>query len=307
MERKSKILSHHTASLAAGSSLLEQYTSPFRFLSDQQLKGSKYGARGATAVKMARNLECPPISHEIVCQLDGDQPSQITKYLNEEGYKHSLAGSFRFGTLSIYRGEENSVKNNGRFSDENEGLQQHQFKSRTGYSKSFKAGNIQISNTNFSGFDNDVAVEFIANAYCACASIGGFSSERVAALRENGNSDLTHYVTYDLARLKAAIDQSMRLESTFQNCSIIGRPIIYGIKDLRWEIEEYFDSETHRDPLAIFMGLAFVKDQIRFEHESEYRLLIVDLDHLGQLDESKKHKNFDHSGIAGSIISSGTV
>ncbi|WGG58193.1 hypothetical protein [Brucella intermedia] len=262
---------------------------------------------GITGIHVTRNLTCPPLDKVATNTLDGDGPELVTKYLTKEGYEFSKLGSFRFGTLLAYRSNEVSLKSTGRFTDEQEGTQQHIFNSRSGYFNSFKYSGVHIKNTIIQGMDNDVVVEFQANAYCACVSQGAYDPRQMSALKQNGNSDITHFVTYDLKRLRGALSDLIASDDEWKDCSLIGRPIIYGAKDRHWEVEDSFSDDNQRAPLAIFMGLAFVKDKARFEHENEYRLMIVNSLLIGQLKADAAPHAFEHESIAACIVACGEL
>jgi hypothetical protein len=273
-----------------------------------ELKPRRAERRGRTiGVQLVRQLICPQLNARVINALNDGAPEFVTKYLTKDGYDPSLKGYFRFGTLKAYRKTEDASSAIARFGDEKEGTQQHIFNSRSGYFEKFKYTGLDIVNSKFAGVENDVVIEFHANAYCACVSIGKYDPERVAALRKSGNSDITHFVTYDLARLRSALIEILSADEHWKNSAIIGQAILYGDKDRRWEIEKSFTADEQRDSLGIFMGLAFVKDKDRFEHENEYRLMIVDPNALGQLNADTPPYVFSHANILDAIISSGEV
>uniref|UniRef100_A0A193SD00 Uncharacterized protein n=1 Tax=biofilter metagenome TaxID=1070537 RepID=A0A193SD00_9ZZZZ len=291
----------NTAPAPMGAYAISKAFRPF----SQSVHGRAARRGSTTGILLVQNLKCPQLNEQMLSTLSDVGPEFVTKYLSKEGYEHSLKGSFKFGTLAEYKKKEGDLSNRGRFGDEKESIQQHIFNSRSGYFERFKYSGLEIKNSHFLGLDNDVVIEFQANSYCACCSVGKYDAKSADALRNNGNPDITHFVTYNLSKLRSALNKIFSAEEKWNNSALIGRTILYGDKDRRWEIEESFTVDAQRDALGIFMGLAFVKDKTRFEHEDEYRLMIIDLNAMGALSSDAPSHAFIHESILEAITASG--
>lgn len=261
-------------------------------------------SRGSSAIKIRRTISCPTLSREIITKLTDQSVTRITRHIEKEYLSTAEGGYFRFGTIAGYAPDDRLL-DVGRLGDREEGSQQEVFRTRSGYYNKFTAETSRIENVRISGFDNPIVVEFSANDYCSCSSIGDFQPHRAASFVANGNQKLGAYVTYDLVKLQAALSEVARERAECSSLILMGRPVVYGKKDRHWEIEETFARTEDRDPLAIYLGVTFVKS-VRYEHEEEYRMLLVDPSALGQLPTDKgKLLEFNDPRIAAAIAASG--
>ncbi|RVG30688.1 DUF2971 domain-containing protein [Sinorhizobium meliloti] len=260
---------------------------------------------GSSAIRVERLLECPELTGDQLAVMDDGGPDYITRHMDERHLNSALAGYFQFGTLARYRGSDMQL-NVGRFSDLQEGTQRNAFESRNGYFKNAEFGsNIRLDGIHISGFEASVLVEFQINDYCSCSSMGEYNAARADEIRDNGNPELGAYATYDLKKLRLALDEIVTERTSLAGHVLVGREVLYGEKDRRWMIEDYFELKKHRDPLAIWMGTAFVKSQA-YEHENEFRLLLINPKAVGSLDTTADYLPLEDPRIAAAITASGT-
>ncbi|MDW9902068.1 hypothetical protein GOA77_09355 [Sinorhizobium meliloti] len=113
------------------------------------------------------------------------------------------------------------------------------------------------------------------------------------------------YATYDLKKLRAALVEIMAERPSLAGYALVGRKVVYGEKDRQWKVESHFELKKHRDPLAIWMGTAFVKSPA-YQHEDEFRLLLINPKAVGRLDDSADALVFKDPRIAATITAAGT-
>ncbi|WP_247996820.1 hypothetical protein [Brucella tritici] len=235
----------------------------------------------STAILYERVLDCPPLERDAVKFLNDDEVRFITRHLDEEGYQHSLDGSFLFDTLTHYRGKEGGFSE-GRFTDYQEGVQRDIYNAAGGTIDHLTVDGLDIQSSHVYGGGDQVAVRTLANAYCSCSSVGEFDEDRARVLRTKGNEDLRFYVTYDVSRLKAVLKAILPDTDQLRSQAVIGRRVEYGEKDRRrWYISKHHEVEI-KSPLGHFLALAFTKSE-RFSHEQEFRILLIDPTSVGRL------------------------
>lgn len=197
----------------------------------------------------------------------------------------------------------------GRLGDHQESRVQEIFNSRSGFFRQAELDGIEIRGTSFQDTERHIVIETVVNDYCSCSSTGRFSFERGEALRDreaDPEKKPGAYVTYHLPTLKSAIEDHFLKSPELSNLILLGRKVEYGEKDRRWNVEEKFSYQRHRDSLAIWLSIAFVKAPL-FQHEEEYRLLLVDPSGPGGLlDEIKGPVIHESGAIAASIVASDT-
>lgn len=258
----------------------------------------------SAGIRLERSLGCPELTRDKLTVIDEGGPDYITRHMNEEHLASALAGNFRFGTLARYKGKDMQL-NVGRFSDPQEGRQRNAFESRKGYFKNAEFGTNVHLDIHVSGFEASVLVEFQINEYCSCSSMGEYNRDRANEIRDNGNPKLGAYATYDLKKLRHALDETIAERTSLAGHALVGREVLYGEKDRRWMVEDHFELQKHRDPLAIWMGTAFVKSQA-YEHENEFRLLLINPKAVGSLDTTADYLVLEDPRIAAAITASGT-
>lgn len=259
---------------------------------------------GSVGVSSEIALECPELIGDTLAAIDEGGPDHVTRHVDEIYLASTLGGYFRFGTIGQYKPKDTQL-NVGRFSDFQEGAQRNSFESRDDYFNNFDFGNGGLQNIGFFGFEAPVLVEFQVNDYCSCSSNGEYNAGRANEIRANGNPTLGAYATYDLKKLRAALVEIISECASLAGHALIGRKVVYGEKDRRWTVESYFELQKHRDPIAIWMGTAFVKSTA-YQHEDEFRLLLINPKAAGRLDESADFLVFNDPRIAAAITDVGT-
>lgn len=260
---------------------------------------------GTTGVLFRKHLQCPEITDAQIAAIDEVGTQFITRHIDEKHLASTLCGYFRFGTIERYRPKDNEL-NTGRFGDFQEGTQRNAFGSRDDFFAHFDFGDGGgLSNIEFFGFEAPVLVEFQVNEYCSCSSTGEYRADRALSLREKGNPTLGAYVTYDLYKLRIALAEIIAENPDLTGHTLVGRRVVYGEKYRRWLVEGHFDLQKHRDPVAIWMGTAFIKS-LAYEHEDEFRLLAIHPGRLGCLEEGTQALIFEDTRIASAITDHGT-
>jgi hypothetical protein len=260
---------------------------------------------GSGIVQVKRH-RAPQISEYLLQMIELAQPEFVTRHIEERYLEGALNGYFRFGTLINYRAVEGAIA--GRLGDHQESRVQEVFNSRSSFFETAILEGIEVTNTSFGGTANQIVVETIVNDFCSCASIGEFSLTRGVKIRDCESDPAkkpSAYVTYHLPTLKAALKEHLSCASEQSCLNILGRNVEYGQKDRHWEVEKNFSYQQDRDALAIWLGIAFVKS-LSFEHEDEYRLLLIDPSGPGGLnDDAKTYEISESTSIASSIVASG--
>lgn len=258
---------------------------------------------GTVGVLLEHPLECPPLSSEQLASIGKSEVTTITRHIDLQWLESARNGYFRFGTIKGYAPNDKAL-NTGRFSDYQEGVQLSTYRTRSGFFRDFQTGaGGGLRNVEIIGAEYPMAVEFSVNDLCSCSSVGQFDIERARTLRDKGNPTLGAYVTYDLQALTRALEFLITRNVSTRGYAVIGRTIEYGSKDRHWQIEESFSLAGHRDPIAIWLSTAFIKSPA-YQHEEEYRLLLIDPRKPGQL-EGQEMMAFQHGSIVNAIIDTG--
>ena len=174
------------------------------------------------------------------------EPGQtIIKYCSGDAHDAMLGGSFWFGALRKYRGEETSVSDEVRFSDQSDGVL-------------VQSVNLQCQGGTFElpGFEMNVAESGYINvntcffketidAYVFCASKGPYDPEHHEKIlhgaryknteRYSGNPSLTHYLEIDCLEILTAIDRLHKLNPAPRSSLIPvtdGAPVVYCNKSM---------------------------------------------------------------------------
>ena len=262
-------------------------------------------ARSA-AVLIRNKLRVPKLTLAQIELLNSQaQPQFVTRHIRKDLLQIHLEGSYRFGTIASYKGTED--RQLGRFGDTSEGRQRTTYSSRSGHLANFRARDVQIQD-GFFDHENQVVFEDIANDFCSCVSVGTFGRDRALAIREaeagNASTVPEAYVTYDLGKLLEALTDIMREHRDLSEHQLLRRQVVYGHKDVRWEVGRDFEA-SQLEPLEIWLDAAFIKPSA-FAHEDELRILIIDPSSPGGLDESSGPISFKDSRIAAAITDYGT-
>ncbi len=256
---------------------------------------------------ISQRHQCPTLSAEDLLKIQSDEPAFVTRHMEAAHFESGKNGYFRVGTLMNYRATEKVLA--GRLGDHEESRQQDVFNSRTNYFKSIQTASLDISDANFINTENHVVIETTVNDFCSCFSIGKFDSDRGQKLKDAEIDPAKKpgaYITYHFPKLKKALKNRLAKDyPTLSSLETLGRKVDYGPKDRKWEVEESFEYTRDSDAVAIWLGIAFVKSP-RFTHEDEYRLLFLDPDNPGALDDAAKTLVIEEDeGIAAAIIDCG--
>ncbi|WP_281976588.1 DUF2971 domain-containing protein [Pseudorhizobium flavum] len=262
------------------------------------------GLRRQPLVVVQQEIQCPRLDAEAISEIETDDADTVTRHLDPAYLPGAKAGQFRFGTTYLYKPKDEALLA-GRLGDVGESTQREVFASRSGFVADGSIAGLKLENVKLVGRDRSVAIEYSVNDHCSCLSRGDFDSTRAEVLRSKGNGDLGAYVTYDLGRLKAALRALISEIDEFRGYTVIGRSVTYGTKDRVWLVEEQFQHKEQRDPLAIWLGTTFVK-AMEYQHEDEFRLLIVDPERVGRLPREASYHLFEDSRISDAIVASGT-
>lgn len=256
---------------------------------------------GSVAIMMRRTIAVPSLTTASLASIAGQSPQTITRHINRKYLQDTIKGSFRFGTIAGYKPADTAQ--GGRLGDLQEGSQRQVFSSRTGvYNGNFIGANFR--DVSIDGFENPIVIEYSVNDYCSCSSINGFRQDRANTLRARGNPDIDTFVVYDLEKLTKALREIFAENSMWQHFEILSREVIYGEKDRHWSVEGEIEITDDRDHLEIWLGTSFVKSTA-YEHEEEFRMLVIDPSKAGQLAEDIKHLLIQDPRIAGAIIEHG--
>lgn len=283
--------------------LFSQYLSNSSALRGLQMNFPRLYATGTVGIKFLQPLECPPLAPEQLANIANSEVATITRHMDLKWLESTRNGYFRFGTIKGYAPNDKAL-NTGRFSDFQEGIQLSTYRTRSGFFRDFQTGaGGGLKNIGVIGAEHPVVVEFSVNDFCSCSSVGKFDIERARTLRAKGNPTLGAYVSYDLQALVRALEFLITRNASTRGYAVIGRTIEYGSKDKHWQIEESFRLDKHRDPIAIWLSTAFIKSPA-YQHEEEYRLLLIDPRKPGQL-EGREMIEFKHGSIVDAIVDMG--
>lgn len=262
---------------------------------------------GNGIVRVIRH-RAPLLTDDTILKVEMEQPQYITRHFEERFLSSARAGYFQFGSLVKYRAKEGAIS--GRLGDHQESRVQEIFNSRSNFFENARLEGIEIINTSISNTEKQLVMETVVNDYCSCSSIGEFSLERGQRLRDHEtdpNKKPGAFVTYDLLKLRLALEGEISKSPDVSALRLVGRKVEYGEKDRSWEVEQRFSYTADRDAMAIWLSIAFVKSRT-FEHEEEYRLLLLDPSGPGGLaDDSKPYVINESSAIAAAIVASGPI
>lgn len=304
MEDPRVITGHPKLVRAARSSFwpaAETKTPPGSALGSSMTIAPQSSGRGSSVgIMVQRQISCPKLSDTQISELDCDVVQTITKHLDAKYLESAVNGYFQFGTIEEYRATERIP---GRFGDMEEGSQWDVLKSPDGNFDNVRIDGLKIGSFS-SNVENPIVVSVVVNDYCSCASLGNFDAQRSDTLKAKGNDKLGAFVTYDLAKLKGALREIIAETPETAHYRLFGRVVDYSQKDRHWMIEGQFEHNDERSPIATWLSTAFVKNPA-YEHEEEFRILIIDPAHAGGLHKETKARIFEDKRIANSIVASG--
>lgn len=280
-------------------------TSYLRSSGRNTISGSTFENCG-TGIMISQRHRCPSLSLENLREIANDEPEFVTRHIESCYFEAGKNGYFQLGTLMRYRAKEEVIS--GRLGDHEESRQQEIFNSRTNYFKSLQAGSFDISDSHFSNTQRHIVIETTVNDYCSCSSVGKFDANRGQKLKDaeiDPDKKPGAYITYHLPTLKNALKDRVSKEYPhLSSLEPLGRKVQYGQKDRKWDVEENFKYSSDADAVAIWLGIAFVKSP-KFSHEDEYRLLFVNPNNPGGLDEKAETTVIsEDQGIAAAITES---
>lgn len=237
--------------------------------------------------------------------LSGDKnPIYITKHIEENVLQLHLDGSLRFGTLENYRGNEINIQH--RFRDGKEGRFSETVRPSGNFIEYADINGIVLRNSYFEGVYCITSFDHNVNDYCYCSSIGPYDSQRAMKLKLAGNEKLTHYIVYDLARLKQAILSLLRERFGQAPYELVGRSVEYGEKDITMYAGSRFVYRSSGNLIEVWARAAFLKP-IDFINEEEFRMMITRVDRIGKLSSGAAHLDLKSADIKDSIVSWGAI
>lgn len=263
----------------------------------------KQGRQEGAGVVFQTQLSCPMLSCQDIASLHTTSANFITRHFDRKYLAATASGYFRFGTVASYRSADR--RQVGRFSDAEEASLWKSFQSDAGKLDSVQFNGNQINNISSSGVKHLVRVEYHVNEYCSCSSSGKFSHSRAMLLRDRGNPDVSAFVVYDLHKLRIAMLEIISEETSLKHLALIGRDVEYGVKDQHTIIEGRFLDPTEADQMSIWVRSIFIKSA-DYSHEEEVRLVLIDPNRVGLLDESIAEQVFMDDRIKDSIVDKGT-
>lgn len=123
---------------------------------------------GSSAFRIGRYVKVPDLDPSQISTMNDSSIATVTRHMKSSDLGRTMAGSFKFGTTANYRPKDE--KDIGRFSDFQEGTQQHAFSARDGLFTS-KIEGIEFHGVMFEGFEKDIVVEYFVNDFCSCSSL----------------------------------------------------------------------------------------------------------------------------------------
>ncbi|WP_064711433.1 hypothetical protein [Rhizobium bangladeshense] len=253
-----------------------------------------------SALVTSEEIQCPPLNDDVLSKLDENQPLYITRHMEAGALEKALGGSFHFGTIEGYKPQDNKL-GEGRFGDFQEGRQRDHYFSKTGHFKSFRSNPDVLIEEAYAR--DGIAVEYTANDYCSCSTIGRFSEARARQLKSKGNPSIGAYVTYDLAKLKDAIITLVAELPDLIGHRLVGQRVRYGNKDRDLHAADDFVRADERADFWRWLSIAFVKAPA-YQHELEFRLLLLDAASPGGLPSATTPLYLRHHIITESIVDS---
>ena len=125
-------------------------------------------------------------------------------------------------------------------------------------------------------------------------------------MRERGNPDIAAYAVYDFELLRTAVEEALLEKDSTRHLRLIARKVRYDHKDIDLLIEKGFVLDDHFYPILNWVESVFVKSP-NYLHEEEVRLLVVDPNNLGNLDDNITELTIGSDRIAGSIVFHGLL
>ncbi|MBX4949453.1 hypothetical protein HJA95_07595 [Rhizobium binae] len=254
-----------------------------------------------SALVTSEEIQCPPLNDEVLSKLNENQPLFITRHMNAEHLEKALEGFFHFGTIEGYNPQDKKL-GESRFGDFQEGRQRDHYFSETGHFKSFRSNPDVLIEEAYAR--DGIAVEYTANDYCSCSTIGRFSEARARQLKSKGNPSVGAYITYDLAKLKDAINMLVAKRPELIGRRLVGQCVRYRNKDRNWHVADNFVRADDRASFSRWLSIAFVKAPA-YEHELEFRLLLLDAASPGGLPSNTAPLFLQDPIIAECIVDSG--
>lgn len=259
-------------------------------------------ARQRVVVNLLSPIEPFGLSASDISTINKTSSQFVTRHFRRDYLSAAKDGFFMFGTLANYRGNESQKL--ARLGDITEASQVEYFRSRTGNYGHLDHGNARDVNIHNIYGNGGVAIETTANEYCSCSSIGRFSHNRADTFRSKGNSDIGAYVVYDLARLSYIIQKTVSTNHRTRHLALVAREVVYGKKDGYWLVNDSVPNLNGRDPLKLWLEMAFVKPQT-YTHEEEVRLILLDQNNLGQLSKTAPNLHVSNREISDAIVDFG--
>lgn len=231
--------------------------------------------------------------------------SLLTYHFPERHLESNLSGSFCFGTTTGYRAKEGLPV--GRLSDTTEGRSRAVFNTMDGKFDNFRYGRNTVENSQISSGEQ-VVLEVTSNDYCSCFSVGGYNETRAKALQDAEQvieKRSSAYVTYDAHKLRYALKRQFR-GRLGSSSTLIGRRVSYGPKDAAFNIPPTANIQREKNSLAQWLHISFMKP-LKYQHEEEYRLLMVNRLQLGRLSlKVQGSDRIDSDDVASCIVDYGT-
>ncbi len=233
------------------------------------------------------------------------QPRYVTKYCDDDARQCLLNGSLKFGSLIGYRkGEET------RFTDQSEGMVERVINFQTeGPVSHFKTpiietfGNLGVTIKNC-GYSK----EFDERVFCS--SIGPYDTEHHKVMLEK-NSDVRHYLVFDLRRLIAGLVHETRNNAEYT--LVPGKlNVVYGAISYKEKAREEnpvlnasFGYQSPKFSPNEFLKSVFTKPPF-YCYENEHRIMLRL--HATEAPATDGHPIFvENDYLRKAIVESGTI
>lgn len=245
---------------------------------------------------------CVPGLDRECANLLSDFPNQfLTRHFDSRYLKSFEEGYFRFGTVAGYKSAD--MRFIGRLGDHQEGRRREVYRSTSGIYSGVSGGRLFLNNR-ISGSDHPIVFERVSNDYCSCSSLGKFSIGRAQEFREHGNADIGAYAVYDLMKLRESLSKILLESNDLKDLVPVGRPVIYGEKDVTTSFIGHFYHDSNQDQLEQWSKITFVKAE-EYKHEEEFRLLLIHPARIGGLNSEAPPLPITDRRIADCIVDSG--
>lgn len=264
--------------------------------------------RKVATVEIERPLDPVTLSDEAIAQLNKDSPKRVTRYFSGKYLESYMAGYFRFGTTQNYRAKEGEVA--GRLGDYQESRVKTYYDSEDGYLEKVEVKGAKISSIRNGTNKHSLATAVNANDYCSCLAIGDFDEEVLLDFRNNEDDPSKKpdaFVTYDLENLIAALHDNFSTEQQWKNMILVGQPVSYQEKDSFVNVSGSYVDAKQQDAISDWLKIMFRKAP-NFQHEQEYRLILLHSRWLGSLDRRAETLEIESNAkIAASIVNNGHI